>query len=177
MPAVLENIGLDDEKLYELVDGQWEEKEMAGMRHGGIGTRIARRLGNYVEANGLGEVYGPDTTFKIGANERMPDVSFVAEEHLPESEPAGIGPFAPDLAVEIVSPNDSAEKLADKIRAYFTAGVRQVWTVSPEIEGVSIYRSLKDVTVFLIGDELICEDLLPGFRLPLSDVFRRRSRA
>jgi Uma2 family endonuclease len=164
---------LDDEKLYEVVDGQWEEKAEAGMWHGGVGTRLARKLGNYVEANGLGEVYGPDTTFTIGGNERMPDVSFVAEERLPPNEPAGIWEFAPDLAVEIVSPNDSAERLTDKIRSYFAAGVRQVWTVSPEIEGISVYRSLKDVTVFLIGDGLICEDLLPGFCLPLNDIFRR----
>jgi Uma2 family endonuclease len=177
MSLAFDEAVLDDEKLYEVIDGQLEEKEMAGMRHGGVGTRLARRLGNYVEANGLGEVYGPDTTFKIGDNERMPDVSFVVEERLPEDESTGIVPFAPDLAIEIVSPNDSAEKLADKIRAYFAAGVLQVWTVSPEIEGISIYRSLKNVEVFLIGDELTCEDLLPGFRLPLTDIFRRRNRA
>jgi Uma2 family endonuclease len=58
---------------------------------------------------------------------------------LPEDEPAGIGPFAPDLAFEIAPANGCAEKLADKIRSYFAAGVRQFWRVSPEIEGVFLF--------------------------------------
>ena len=61
---------LDPEKEYEIVVGQSEEKIMGGARHGGIGARLLIRLGSYVEAQRLGGVYGPDTSFQIGANER-----------------------------------------------------------------------------------------------------------
>ena len=72
-------------------------------------------------------MYGPDTSFQIGANERLPDVAFVAADRIPAwGEPEGMWPFAPDLAVEILSPTDLYEKVSGKIREYFAAGVRQV---------------------------------------------------
>ena len=76
-------IVLNPDKEYEIVDGRPQEKEMGGARHGGIGTRLIGRLVPYVEAGGLGAVYGPDTTFRIGRNERLPDVSFVAAARIP----------------------------------------------------------------------------------------------
>jgi Uma2 family endonuclease len=80
-----------------------------------------------VEAQRPGGVYGPDTSFQIGSNERLPDIAFVAADRIPpEGEPEGMWPFAPDLAVEILSPTDLHEKVSGTIREYFAAGVRQV---------------------------------------------------
>ena len=91
---------LDPAKEYEIINGIPKEKEMAGARHGGISTRLIIRLGAYVEANRLGGVYGPDTMFQIGANDRLPDVAFVAAARIPATgEPEGKWPLAPDLAV------------------------------------------------------------------------------
>ncbi|MGH9838594.1 MAG: Uma2 family endonuclease [Blastocatellia bacterium] len=125
--SVTTEVAFDLGKEFELVNGVPEEKEMAGARHGGVGSRLHRRLGNFVEENNLGEVYGPDTTFLIGENQRMPDCAFVPAEKIPpEGEPEGIWEIAPDLAVEVVSPNDLFEKVQDKIWNYFNAGVKQV---------------------------------------------------
>lgn len=176
--TVTTNVTLDPEKEYEIVDGQPEEKEMGGARHGGVGTRLIIRLGGYVEAQGLGSVYGPDTTFQIGQNERLPDVAFITAARIPaDGEPEGIWPIAPDLAVEIISPNDLYEKVNSKVREYFAAGVRQVWLISPEHKTVTIHHSPTQTTILLEADELVGDDMLPGFRCRISELFQTPTRS
>ena len=136
------------------------------------------QLVNFVEAHGLGGVYGPDTTFLIGHNERLPDVSFVAAARIPaEGEPEGIWPMAPDLAVEIISPNDLYEKVHSKMREYFAAGGRQVWLISPEHKTVTILHSPTQIIILTEEDELTGGDLLPGFRCPVRELFQNPTRA
>jgi Uma2 family endonuclease len=168
---------LDPEKEYELVTGRREEKQVGGARHGGIGARLLVRLGGYVETSKLGAVYGPDTSYQIGSNERIPDVSFVSARRIPcDGEPQGIWPLAPDLAVEIVSPNDLYEKVITKIADYFRSGVRQVWLISPEHRTVTMYRAPTQLTVLTEAEDLSSDDLLPGFRCPVADLFRQPPR-
>jgi len=168
---------LNPEKEYEIVAGQPEEKAMGGARHGGIGARLLIRLGSYVEAQRLGGVYGPDTSFQIGPNERLPDIAFVAADRIPpEGEPQGMWPFAPDLAVEILSPTDLHEKVSGKIREYFTAGVRQVWLISPEYKTVTIYQSPTEVRMLTEEVELSSDEILPGFRCRLRELFQSPTR-
>ena len=176
MSAVMElpitEVGVETPKLYEIVNGIMEEKPMAGARHGGVNMRLAVPLGAFIYAHRLGGVYSPDTTFTIGANERMPDISFVAAARIPpEGEPEGKWEIAPDLAIEIISPTDYLEKATDKIRDYFAAGVRQVWQVSTKYRTLTIYHAPTRVTILTEDDTLTCEELLPGFTLPLRDIF------
>jgi len=176
--TVASEIILDPEKEYEIVDGRPEEKEMGGARHGGVGLRLGAEIWMHVKVNKLGAVYGPDTTFKIGQNERLPDVAFVSSARIPEEgEPEGPWPMAPDLAVEIISPNDLFEKLFSKVKEYFAAGVGQVWLVSPEHKIVIIYRSPTQITILTEDDELIGEELLPGFRCRVGELFQQPARA
>ncbi|MBI4640573.1 MAG: Uma2 family endonuclease [Candidatus Tectomicrobia bacterium] len=175
--ATTTEIVLNPEKEYEIVAGQPEEKEMGGARHGGVGARLIGRLGMHVEAHRLGGVYGPDTTFQMGQNERIPDVSFVSAARIPEGgEPEGIWPIAPDLAVEIISPNDLFEKVISKMREYFAAGVRQVWLISPEHKTVTIYRSPTQDSILSEEDELVGDDVVPGFRCRISELFQHPVR-
>src|SRR5467141_680233 len=86
-------VALDPEKAYEIVDGQPEEKEMPGARHGRVVMRLGARLEMHIEQHQLGGIYSPDTTFQIGRNERLPDLAFVSIARMPEgSEPEGIWP-------------------------------------------------------------------------------------
>ncbi|HEV8486468.1 MAG TPA: Uma2 family endonuclease [Blastocatellia bacterium] len=166
------------DKEYEIVDGHPEEKEMGGARHSGVGVRLITRLGLHVEAHRLGGVYGPDATFKIGQNERLPDVAFVSASRIgPEGEPEGIWQIAPDLAVEIVSPNDLFEKVISKVHEYFAAGVRQVWLISPEHRTIIIYHSPTKTTILSEADYLVSEDILPGFRCHIAELFRQPLKA
>ncbi len=164
---------LDPEKEYEIVNGQPEEKEMAGALHSGVGTRLIIELGYYCKIHKLGAVYGADATFQIGINERLPDVSFISAARLPKvGEPTTKWMMVPDLAVEIVSPNDLYGKVTSKIRDYLAAGVKEVWLIEPELKIITLYRSLTNFTVLTEDDELTCENLLPGFRLKLSEIFQ-----
>jgi Uma2 family endonuclease len=167
---------LDPEKKYEIVNGQPEEKEIPGAKHGGVGGRLSRRLGNFVESANLGEVY-PETSFQIGENERIPDIAFISIDRIPaEGEPETKWPFAPDLAVEVISPNDIFDKLIAKTKEYFAAGVKQVWWVAPEHKIVMIYRPPLQLTMLSEEDELASEDLLPGFRCRVSELFRNPAK-
>jgi len=170
-------VTLDPDKDYEVVDGQPEEKAMAGARHGRVVMRLGARLEMHVEQHGLGDIYSPDTTFQIGRNERLPDLAFVSAARIPDSgEPEGIWPMAPDLAIEVISPNDLWERVQSKVQEYFAAGVRQVWLVSWQQRTVSIYDSSTHVTILTEDDTLTSEALLPGFRCRVSDIFQRSAR-
>jgi Uma2 family endonuclease len=171
--AITTGIALDPDKEYEVVAGQPEEKVMGGARHGGVGVRLIVRLASYVETHQLGGVYGPDTTFQIGENERIPDASFVSAARLPvEGEPEGLWPIAPDLAVEIISPNDLYEKVISKVEEYFAGGVRQVWLLSPEHKTVTIFHSPTRTVILTEAEDLVSEELIPGFRCRIADLFR-----
>lgn len=164
-------VALDPEKRYEIVNGKPDEKPMPGGRHGVIGGRIVTELGIYLKAHSMG-IVSTEANFQIGKNERIPDVAFVAAGRVPaEGAPETAWPIAPDLAVEIISPSDLHEKSGEKVLEYLEAGVRQVWMISPGLRTVTVFRSPTNIRVFAGDDELTCEELLPGFRCALRDIF------
>jgi Uma2 family endonuclease len=170
MPTITEVV-LDPDKLYEIVDGQPEAKEMPGARHSGICARLTITLGIYLTANQVGGLY-VEGSFQIGGNERIPDLAFVSAARIPpEGEPETKWPIPPDLAVEVMSPNDLYERVYAKTIEYLAAGVKQVWLVSPEHHTVTIYRSATNITAFPGDCALVSEDLFPGFRCPLREIF------
>jgi len=163
----------DAVKIYELVDGELEAKEMGGSLHSGVGTRLIIEMGMHVKLNKLGAVYGPDAGFQIGNNERMPDVSFISASRIPEEgETEDIWRVAPDLAVEVISPSESWVKVNRKIRDYFAAGVQQVWLISLELREAHIYDSPKEIKVLSESDDLTNETLLPGFHCRIGELFQ-----
>jgi Uma2 family endonuclease len=167
------SLDLHPDKEYEIVAGRPEEKIMGGARHGGVGARLIARLVYHVEAHQLGGIYGPDTTFQIGENQRIPDVAFVAATRFPvDGEPEGMWPIAPDLAVEIISPYDLYEKVISKVEEYLASGVRQIWLISSEHKTITIYSSPTQTTILTETDDLVSEELLPGFRCRIADLFR-----
>jgi len=162
---------IDAEKQIEIVDGAEVIKEMASAKHSGIGTRLIIKLGIFLESNPIGRVYGADATFTIGKNDRIPDVSFVSKEKITDGEPLKKWAFAPDLAVEVISPTDIFLEVAEKTQAYFDAGVKQVWLIDSKFETVTVYYSLTKTLILTENDELTCEEILPNFRLKLSEIF------
>ena len=103
---------------------------------------------------------------------RAPDAAFVASGRIPETGvPVGYWPFAPDLAVEVVSPSDRLADVHAKIVDYLAAGTRLVWLVEPETRMVHVYRSTRQVDVLGTDDALDGGDVLPGFRTPVQHLF------
>lgn len=165
---------IDAEKQIEIVDGEVEIKNMPGLRSSGVAARIIVKIGIYLEENNIGELYGADATFMIGENERMPGVSFVSNEKLKDGEPVNKAEFAPDLAIEVISPTDIYSKILKKIREYLNAGVKQVWLVEPEFQTVAVYKSPMKSETFNAEDTLVCEEILPDFKLHLKEIFISR---
>ncbi len=171
MPSTVD-VGLDPERSYEFVNGVPVEKEISGIRHNRVKSRLSIKLGNFVEENKLGEVYS-EASFQLGVNERIPDLAFVAADRMPpEGEPETKWLIVPDLAVEVISPTDYYEKVHSKAMEFLAAGVKVVWIVSPENQTITTYRSATNVMAFPYEADLVCEDLLPGFRCPLREIFK-----
>jgi Uma2 family endonuclease len=160
-----------DGRKYELVDGQIRVSP-AGGRHGLIIVELSARLLAFVKRRGLGYVFDSSTGFRLPkGNVRSPDVSFVARGRLKgEAVPKGFVPLPPDLAVEVLSPEDRPRFVLDKVGEYLAAGVRMVWVLDPEAHTAAVYRSPTEVRTLALEDQLPGEDVLPGFRCRLRDV-------
>jgi Uma2 family endonuclease len=160
----------------ELVDGNVVEMSPASVLHGRIAGRIYRRLAEHAERLGAGEALVGDVGFILdlpGDPERVraPDVAFVARERLGTERPArGFFRGAPDLAVEVLSPSETATDVQQKVRDYLEAGARLVWIVAPETRSTTVYRANGSARLVRETEEIDGEDVLPGLRLHLSDV-------
>jgi Uma2 family endonuclease len=165
----------DDSNRYELVRGELVCVAATGGRHGIIASRLDQRLRNFVEAHGLGEVCAAETGFRLAQNPdtvRAPDVSFIARERLPGGEvPEGYWPFAPDLAVEVVSPSDRSDDMLTKVQEYLRAGARLVWVFHPRTKTVMVYRANGEVLLIQGQEELSGEEVLPGFHCRVHELF------
>src|SRR5262245_8106722 len=160
----------DDGWKYELVDGEIRRLSPAGGPHGRVGVELSSRLNAHVRQAKLGHVFDSSTGFRLtGGNVRAPDVSFVSRERLAEV-PEGYVPIAPDLAVEILSPDDRPRYVLEKVGEYLQAGVRLVWVVDPKGRRAAVHRSLTAVRELDIEDALDGEDVVPGFRCVLREI-------
>jgi Uma2 family endonuclease len=158
----------------ELVRGELIMMSPAGFEHGRIVVNITLPLGNFVKERKLGLVTGAETGFLIAHDPdtvRAPDVGFVRTERVPPSPVRGFFPGAPDLAVEVLSPDDRPAPVLAKVHDWLAAGCVVVWVVDPEKQTASVYRSGEPALVRGASDELTCDDLLPGFRLPVAEIF------
>jgi len=159
----------------ELVRGEVIRMSPAGGLHGKLTIRIGALLDAYVRPRHLGVVCGAETGFILERDPdtvRGPDVSFVSRDRIPpEGEPEGYWPFAPDLAVEVISPNDLYREIEQKVEDYLRAGVRLVWIVNPGTRTITTYRPSSEAHILRIGDTLTGADVIPGFDVSVSEVF------
>lgn len=160
----------------ELVDGELREKPM-GAESDWIGAKIIRLLGGFVEQLGIGDVFGAETGYQCFPDDRRkvrkPDVSFVAAGRLPGGAiPKGHIPVPPDLAVEVISPNDTYEAVESKLADYASAEISLVWVVSPETRTVKVYADGDESpTILREQDTLTGGNVLPEFTCPVASLF------
>ena len=166
----------DDGWRYELIRGELIQMSPAGNRHGKFAMRVSTPLDNHVDDNDLGEVYAAETGYFLSFDPdtvRAPDVSFISRERLDAiGETDGYWPAAPDLAVEVISPNDRYSEVEAKVRDWLDAGTRMVIVVNPRTRTVRVYRSPSDVVDLTVDDVIDGADVVPGWRLPVSRIFR-----
>lgn len=170
---VLFEINIDD---YEILGGElWERKRVRRL-HGRVGFDLGLRIGNFVVAGNLGELYTSDTAFIISQEPLSvlrPDVAFVRSERLPtDATESGFYAVVPDLVIEVLSPGDRQAEISTKIERYLQAGVSLIWLVDPLARTVMAYSPGRDPLKISVDGELDGDDVLPGFRLPVRDIFR-----
>ncbi len=166
---------MPDGDRYELTDGIPKEKPM-GAQADEVAVNMAVFLRNFVKTNQLGHVYGSQTGFQCLPKNpkavRMPDTSFVATGKLPgDQTPEGYIKIAPDLAVEVISPNETYEEVETKVKEYRSAGVKLIWVVSPKSRTVLIRRLDGTCTEVNEAGTLSGEDVIPGFACPVAELF------
>ena len=168
---------LPDDGLYELVRGELRTMSPSGRKHGRIAARLALSLGQHVQANNLGEIAIAEAGFLIARNPdtvRVPDVGFLSTERAAsasDSDDEIYWPFAPDLAVEVVSPGDRPGEVKVKVHDWLDAGTRMVIVIEPRKQHVTVYRSRTEITELTISDELTGGDVVPGWAMPVSALF------
>ena len=158
----------------EWVDGRIVPTPLSGDEHGDIEAEMVMRLRLYGKESERGRavcggagIYirrDPDTV-------RGPDILFISKERDAKPRAKGYFEVAPELVVEVLSPDHRPHQMREKLRDYFSADMKVVWMVDPQARRVLVYRSLTDITELRIGQALMDEKLLPGFRFPISDLF------
>ena len=162
-------------KRYGLVRGELQEMPPAGGYHGNVAFTIASIIGAHIRGKDLGEGFTAETGFVTRRDPdtvRAPDVAFVTKERLAGGRaPDGFVQAAPDLAVEVVSPNDTAVAVDEKVNEYFDAGTHLVWVVYPGTRSVTVHRSSGDSTTLKEGDSLHGEPVFEDFQMRVSELF------
>jgi Uma2 family endonuclease len=160
---------------YELINGELKTMSPTGHNHGRITVRLTAPLARFVWENRFGEVYAAETGFKLTSNPDTvlaPDISFVCQQRVEEvGETRGYFPGAPDLAVEVLSPSDNAAEVETKVSQWLGYGTKQVWVVIPKQRIVQVHQSPTNFATFTELDYLDGDDILPGFRIALAELF------
>jgi Uma2 family endonuclease len=169
----VDEIECHEDRLCELVDGVLVEKPM-GFKESFLAGVLIEVLRAFVEPRNLGIVTGEAGMMELSPGlVVIPDVAFISWSRLPGGEfpKVPVPRVAPDLAIEVLSPSNTAKEMARKRREYFRAGVRLVWEVDPVARRVTVYRALQRYKVLSEAETLRGEPVLPGFELPLRKLF------
>jgi len=164
------------DSFYEIVNGQYVEVPPMGAYETTLASFLCLCLGQFASARRLGRCV-TETLFVLDAKadrRRRPDVAFVSYDRwargrrVPREEAWDV---VPNLAVEVVSPTNTSGADIVKLQDYFRAGVERVWVIYPDVEQVYVYASPTEVRILARTDALDGDPLLPGFRLPVAQVF------
>jgi len=165
-----------DGRKWELVNGRLQEVPTSA-KHDQIVIWLGRVIGPYADDHGI--LTASQAGFRMSnRNVRCPDFGFTRYDRFPNGEvPDGFVEFAPDLAVEIISPSEEPADMARKVAEYFASGARQVWHMFPETQTIKVFRSPADVATYQPDDTLDLNDLLPGFRRRVAELFGKPGAA
>jgi Uma2 family endonuclease len=148
----------------------------AGFSHGEIAMRIGALLTVFVEEHDLGVVLAAETGFKIESNPdlvRAPDASFVRKDRVPKTAWKKFFTGVPDLAVEVISPDDTKREIAEKVNMWLAHGTTSCWVADPSTMTLTIHRTGQKPIRLTTRDKIIAEPALPKFVLPVSRIFKR----
>jgi Uma2 family endonuclease len=158
----------------ELIDGSVVPMSPTGGEHGSLESNLGSVLRHFVREHSLGWVMTGEVGIYTRRNPdrvRGADVVFLSRERWPDPPPRGFLEVAPDLAVEIISPNDRWQDVRQKLAEYFAIGVRWVWIVEPDNQAVLVFHSITNMQQYGMDDTLVGEGSLEGFTLSVASLF------
>lgn len=159
----------------ELIRGRLHEMEPPGAEHGLVAMRIGMLLARHVEVDDVGIAFAGEIGFVLASNPdtvRAPDAGFIARGRADAvGRPRGYWPGPPDLAVEVVSPNDRHSAVQAKAFDWLDAGAGAVLVVDPPLRTATVYRSRADIRVLGGDDVLDLADVVPGWSVRVSEFF------
>ncbi len=169
--AALPNRGL----RLELIRGELHAIASAFADHRDVVATLTILFGQYIRQQRMGRVYGAETGFLIARNPdtvRAPDIAFIQMSRVtPEARSPQWNPVIPDLVAEVVSSGDRFADVADNVHMWLAAGVRLVWVVYPSKQEVVVHRANQPEQPLTVNDTLTSEDVVPGFTLPVKELF------
>ncbi|MCA9179489.1 MAG: Uma2 family endonuclease [Planctomycetales bacterium] len=164
-----------DGNRYELVEGVLNIMSPAGGRHGRVTVRINKLLAIHVDDNRLGATFAAETGFLLATDPdtvRAPDAAFVDQKKMNTlADDLGFLPFAPDLAVEVISPSDTFAEVEKKAFMWLDHGAKLVLIVEPLSETVHAYRSRSNIVVLTAEDVMDATDTVAGWSVQVADFF------
>ncbi len=166
------------DKRVELVRGVLRVREPAGWTHGLVAMSLGTELAAYAKRTGAGGVFAAETGFKLATNPdtvRAPDVGFVTQDRMLPAGTIGYPALAPDLVVEVLSPDDRPGEVLAKVADWLSAGTRLVWVIDPERRLARVYRHDGTEATIAGAEVLDGEDVLPGFSCPLETILQGSS--
>jgi Uma2 family endonuclease len=168
-------------KRFELVNGELVEMPGASFYHGLIAALLYRLMFAFATERHLGVAVPDGVAYVLQRDPdvvRVPDASFVSTDRIPEGDgPIGFFPGAPDIAVEVVSPNDLAREIDRKVQHYLRAGTRIVWVVWTDELAVTVHTPDRIARRLESGESLDGGDVLPGFSVPVAELFNVNPRS
>lgn len=163
------------EGRWELIDGELVEMSPAGEESASVSATVLGHLWAFVHAHRLGRLYNAEGGFVLFHDRntvRAPDVAFVRRERVPHGEARKhFARLAPDLAVEVLSPTDRPAEVVTKVEMYREAGVPLIWLVDPQVQTVTVIAASESLRVLKATDTLDGGAVLPGFSVPVADLF------
>jgi Uma2 family endonuclease len=163
-------------KPYELVDGRVQEVKHLDFRSSVIGLRVVTLLEQFVNENGLGEVFGALCPFGLSNyTVLMPEAAYITQQKWDSIRyPYRYLPFPPDLCVEVIPQRTRKQRTIERMHHYFRAGTKAIWLLYPDTQQVGVYTRTGQSNIYTTRGVINGDSALPGFELPVAKLFPKR---
>jgi Uma2 family endonuclease len=167
-----DNYPFEEDKRYELDEGELIEMTRPAYRHNRVLRKLLIRVDNFLERTGLGEAQLSENLYALSPKtRRAPDLAVILGDRHRELWEAKVISIIPEIVAEVLSPSETPRMIHRKLKQYFEAGVKDVWLIDPEVKEIEVWTGRSLPARALTGSVVLESSLLPGFALPLEDLF------
>jgi Uma2 family endonuclease len=167
-----DNYPFEEDKRYELDEGELIEMTRPAYRHNRVLRKLLIRVDNFLERTGLGEAQLSENLYALSPKtRRAPDLAVILGDRHRELWEAKVISIIPEIVAEVLSPSETPRMIHRKLKQYFEAGGKEVWLIDPEVKEIEVWTGPSLPAHALTGSVVLESSLLPGFALPLEDLF------